>query len=128
MKRLALLLLLAAALLPAQAQNDAAELIAKGENAETLHLLDLAQSYYQQAQASDPAAPLPYLRLGLLAERRCHFNQAVYQLRQAATLVSSDSLAVSDSATRALAATIYEHLTYCIIENEDMTDLDQLKA
>src|SRR5574344_1175930 len=117
MKHSLLLLLFFASTLTAFAQNELSveQMLEKGINAEQLGLFDLARDYYTQAQTNAPDNAEPNLRLGLLAERRCHYLQAINSFRS--------TIALNDTSAAA-----YEHLAYCLIEKEDFTDIANLTA
>ncbi len=100
------LLLLIVLSLCGTALCQSSDLIAKGQNAEKLDLLDRAQSYYEQAVAAEPDNAIPLLMLGKLQEKRAHLDEAIVSLYQATTI--NDTLAEA-----------YEHLVYCLIENND---------
>lgn len=98
-----------------QTGESAEQLLAKGENAEKLGLLDLASTYYQQAQTANPEWAMPDYRLGLVAEHRCHYSQAVVYFRNALTL--NDTM-----------ANAYAHLATCMIENGNWDPIEDLTA
>ena len=60
------LLLLIVLSLCGTALCQSSDLIAKGQNAEKLDLLDRAQNYYEQAVAAEPDNAIPLLMLGKL--------------------------------------------------------------
>ena len=99
----------------AQTSPEARQLLEKGLNAEQLGLLDLATDYYTQAQAVQPEWAQPDYRLGVIAQRRCHYNQAIAHFQQAISL--NDTLADA-----------YARLASCMIDNGNWEPLPTLQG